>query len=105
MTEPAANGDRIFALCVELARQVIPGNAPRFHRDQLSRRLFHVCRSVGTDTELAEGLRDTARWIRAQDPNATNYIYCLRAAEALSCTALTGSKCEFCGREPWCRWD
>lgn len=33
--------------------------------------------------ELAQGLRDTARWIRAKDPLATNYLYCLQAVDEL----------------------
>lgn len=36
---------------------------------------------------LVAGLRDTAKWIRATDPLATNFIYCLQAADALA--ALT----------------
>lgn len=34
-------------------------------------------------TALIEGLRDTARWIRAKSRLATNYLYCVQAADAL----------------------
>lgn len=34
--------------------------------------------------ELAQGLRDTAKWIRSKDPLATNYLFCLQAAAILS---------------------
>jgi hypothetical protein len=34
--------------------------------------------------ELAAGLRDVAKWIKHKDPLATNWIYCERAAAALT---------------------
>ncbi len=37
---------------------------------------------------LVQGLNDTAKWIRARDPLATNYLYLVQAADAL--TRLSG---------------
>lgn len=34
-------------------------------------------------SDLAAGLRDTAKWIRSRDPIATNYLFCLQAADAI----------------------
>lgn len=34
--------------------------------------------------EMADGLRDVAKWIRAKDPLATNWVYCERAADLIS---------------------
>ena len=47
---------------------------------------------------LAQGLRDTAKWIRSKDPLATNYLFCLQAAETLSAPPVPQPD-----REAWAR--
>lgn len=37
---------------------------------------------------LASGLRDTATWIRSKDPLATNWLYCVQAADALEALSV-----------------